>query len=91
MHHDVHAPSPEIARGARIKSQEEYQALYELSIRDNEGFWGQMGLRTIDWFRPFTAVRHGAVEDGDVAWYVNGQLNGAYNTSINDVLSSLCH
>ena len=32
-----------------------YKALYERSIRDPDGFWGEQGRR-IEWIKPYTRV-----------------------------------
>ena len=34
-----------------------YQAMYERSIKDPDGFWGEHGKR-IDWIKPFTKVKN---------------------------------
>ena len=33
----------------------------------------------LDWFAPFTKVQSGSFEEGNVAWFLNGKLNVAYN------------
>ena len=34
-------------------NEEKYRALYEQSIRDPDGFWGEQASR-IEWMKPFT-------------------------------------
>ncbi|MGH7114563.1 MAG: acetyl-coenzyme A synthetase N-terminal domain-containing protein, partial [Stellaceae bacterium] len=60
-------------------SETDYLRLYQQSIADPEGFWGEQGKR-LDWIKPFTKVKNGAFE-GDVrlAWYQDGTLNACYN------------
>lgn len=33
----------------------------------------------LTWSKPFETVRHGSFEKGDVAWFLEGELNAAYN------------
>jgi acetyl-CoA synthetase len=33
----------------------------------------------LSWSKPFETVRHGSFEDGDVAWFLEGELNACYN------------
>ncbi|MEL6299180.1 MAG: acetate--CoA ligase [Pseudomonadota bacterium] len=57
-----------------------YQELYERSIRDPEGFWGEMGKR-IDWMTPYTKVKNTTFGPGEVSikWYEDGVTNVCYN------------
>ncbi|MBL4893414.1 MAG: acetate--CoA ligase [Emcibacter sp.] len=59
---------------------EKYQALYERSIEDPEGFWGEMGQR-IDWISPYTQVKDVsfAKDDLHINWYKDGTLNASVN------------
>ena len=56
-----------------------YIRLYEQSLRDPDGFWGEQGKR-LHWMKPFTKVKN-ARFTGDVSikWYEDGTLNAAYN------------
>lgn len=58
---------------------ETYLKMYEQSIKDPEGFWGEHAKR-IDWFQPWTKVKDGSF-DGDVRirWFIDGKLNVSYN------------
>ena len=69
----------EFAARARYR-REDYQRLYEESVRDPAGFWGRMGQR-IDWMRPYTKVKDVSYDARDfhVRWYEDGQLNVAAN------------
>jgi acetyl-CoA synthetase len=33
----------------------------------------------LTWDKPFTTVRHGGFKDGDVSWFLEGELNACYN------------
>jgi acetyl-CoA synthetase len=46
---------------------DKYKEMYERSVKDPEGFWGEMGKR-LDWIKPYT-----------IKWYEDGVLNVAAN------------
>ena len=55
-------------------------ALYERSVADPQGFWGEIGRR-IDWIKPYTKVKNTSFGPGDVSikWFEDGTLNVAAN------------
>jgi acetyl-CoA synthetase len=57
-----------------------YRALYERSVKDPDGFWGEQGRR-LTWTRPYTKVGNWSFGPGNVSikWYEDGVLNVAYN------------
>jgi len=58
-------------------SFEEYKKLWQQSIDDMEGFWGEQA-KSLDWFKPFDKVW----EKTDLfpgKWFVGGKLNVCYN------------
>lgn len=65
--------------GANIKSAADYKEKYQKSVDDPAGFWGDLGTRFIDWFRPYDEVMSGSFQSGDICWFKNGKLNVAYN------------
>lgn len=72
-------PPADIAANAYIDAAK-YDALYERSITDPEGFWGEMADR-IDWFKKPTKIKDTsfAADDLHVKWYEDGILNACYN------------
>ncbi len=60
-------------------SEADYLRLYQHSLDDPDGFWGEHGNR-LDWIKPYTNVKDASF-DGDVriAWYEDGTLNACYN------------
>jgi len=76
---EVIQPPEKSQKRAHIKSMSEYREMYERSIHDSDAFWKEMGESHLDWFRPFTQVQSGSFDTGDVAWFLNGQLNACYN------------
>jgi acetyl-CoA synthetase len=77
----VFHPSKEFVEKARLKSMDEYKKMWERSIKDPAGFWGEMASKHIDWFKKWD----GAVEEysfKDKIWlkyFVGGKLNITYN------------
>jgi acetyl-CoA synthetase len=57
-----------------------YKALYERSVNDPDGFWGENGRR-IDWIKPFTQVKNTRFDTHNVSikWFEDGTLNVAAN------------
>jgi acetyl-CoA synthetase len=75
----LHPVTPEWAARAWVDDKG-YRTLYERSISDPEGFWGEIGRR-IDWIKPFTKVKNTTFGPGDVSikWFEDGTLNVAAN------------
>jgi acetyl-CoA synthetase len=61
-------------------NEAEYRALYDRSIKDPDGFWGEHGKR-IDWFKPYTKVKNTSFDSHRVSikWYEDGLTNVALN------------
>src|SRR5499427_3319934 len=59
---------------------ERYLELYERSLEDPNGFWGEMGKR-IDWIKPYTRVKNTSYDPHNVSikWYEDGTLNVCAN------------
>ncbi len=80
MSHNELFPVPEsYAAGAHVDN-EKYLEMYQRSVEDPEGFWGEHGKR-IDWFTPYTKVKDVSFGESDlhVKWYYDGTTNAAYN------------
>jgi len=75
----LYLPSEASREGAHVASMEEYQRLYHQSITHPENFWRERALLDLDWFHPFEQVRDCDWEHGQVAWFLNGQLNACHN------------
>jgi acetyl-CoA synthetase len=59
--------------------QAQYKKLYEQSIRDPEGFWGEQGKR-LDWIKPYTKVKDTSYAGKvHIRWYYDGKLNASVN------------
>lgn len=73
-------PIPDaIARDAHINA-DKYKALYEASITDPEGFWGEQGA-ALKWSKPFSKVKNTSFEYPDVSikWFEDGEMNVCEN------------
>ncbi len=85
MHHAQHPHDQiipvrdEIAAAAHI-NQADYEKLYQRSLQDPEGFWGEVGQR-LDWIEPYTQVKDVSfnLDDLHIRWYYDGVLNVCAN------------
>mgnify|MGYP000875000928 FL=1 len=59
---------------------DKYLAMYERSVKDPVGFWGEMGQR-LDWIKPYTKVKNTSFDPHNVSikWYEDGVLNVSAN------------
>lgn len=57
-----------------------YKEMYERSVSDPDGFWGDEGKR-LEWMKPYTKVKNTTFEYPDVSikWYEDGTLNVSAN------------
>ena len=57
-----------------------YFKMYEQSVSDPEGFWGEQGKR-IHWTKPYSQVKDVSYGPGDVhiKWYADGTTNACFN------------
>ncbi|MCX8091415.1 MAG: acetate--CoA ligase [Verrucomicrobiae bacterium] len=74
-------PSPEVVKRAYINA-EQYQRMYERSIRDPDGFWLEQ-CSALEWFRKPTVGRKyvwdTAARKIQHTWFEDGQLNVSVN------------
>ncbi|KAG5966744.1 Acetyl-coenzyme A synthetase [Claviceps cyperi] len=62
-----------------LASFEEYQELYQESIKNPNKFWAERARELLTWYRDFDTVSSGTLTDGNVTWFNEGQLNASYN------------
>ncbi len=67
------APPQRVKDNAYIK---DYDSVYAYSIRDPEGFWGQIA-NELEWFAPWDKVREFNLPEHK--WFVNGKTNITLN------------
>ncbi|MDE3104359.1 MAG: acetate--CoA ligase [Acidobacteriota bacterium] len=72
-------PPAAFAAQAHIKSLAEYEAMYQRSVQDPEGFWAE-AAGELEWFAPWTRVLEPGGPSGSGAkWFVGGKLNLCHN------------
>ncbi|WP_299438381.1 acetate--CoA ligase [uncultured Rhodospira sp.] len=78
---EVHVfPVPEATAASAHIDAAKYKEMYQRSISDPEGFWGEHGKR-IDWIKPYTQVKDVSYDPHDVhiRWFHDGTLNVSAN------------
>lgn len=53
--------------------------MYKESIEDPDSFWGRQARDLLSWSRDFSKVRYGNLIQGNVSWFLEGQLNASFN------------
>ncbi len=74
----VFYPPEELSRQAYIKSLKEYKEIYQRSLSDPEGFWGE-AAEQLDWYEKWDKVLVEDFAEGKHEWFVGGKLNVSYN------------
>ena len=69
-------PPEEFSKRARVKSLDEYRAMYERAERDPAAFWGEQA-KILDWFEEPRSVLEWNLPHAK--WFAGGKLNVAYN------------
>ncbi|WP_119679300.1 acetate--CoA ligase [Indioceanicola profundi] len=79
MSNTSYFPVPDELAGSAWVDAAKYQQMYDRSISDPEGFWGEHGRR-IHWFKPYTVVKDTSFTgDVKIRWFADGTTNVAYN------------
>jgi len=71
-------PSEEFRNRAYIKDMGTYKEMYDRSIKDPEGFWGDLA-KEFTWFGTWDKVRDFDFTQGEIKFYAGGKTNIAYN------------
>jgi len=68
-----------VAKNAWIDN-DKYLEMYQQSIDDPEGFWGEQGKR-INWIKPYSQIKDVSYgpDDVHIKWYFDGTLNASAN------------
>jgi acetyl-CoA synthetase len=72
----VFPPAAEFAAQANIRSEEEYNRMWNRAKDDPAGFWGEMA-GNLHWFRKWDKVLDGAMPN--TKWFTGGKINASYN------------
>jgi len=75
---DIYDVKPQVRERAHIRSMDEYRRLYQRSLDDPAGYWGEQA-QILDWFHPWDQVLDTDYEQVDFSWYSGGRLNASYN------------
>jgi len=74
----VFNPPKEFSERAYIRNLVEYKEIYQWSIDDPEGFWGEMAEQ-LDWYKKWDKVLVENFKEGKHEWFVGGKLNVSHN------------
>jgi acetyl-CoA synthetase len=79
MSDKVYPVKADWANGAWIDNAK-YEELYQRSVTDPNGFWGEAGKR-LDWIKPYTRVKNTSFDPHNVSikWFEDGTLNVSAN------------
>ncbi len=74
----VYPVPPEFAARAHI-NEEQYRDMYQRSIDDPDGFWGQQAEAFISWYKPWDKVLEWDFNEPRIEWFAGAGLNASYN------------
>ena len=71
-------PVPANFKDAHINA-ERYQAMYQRSIDDPDGFWAEQAELFLSWEQPWDKVVSYDFVKGEAQWFAGGKLNVSVN------------
>jgi len=74
----VYPVSPAFAASAHI-SETQYREMYQQSIDDPDGFWGEQANAFLSWYKPWDKVLDWDFNDPRIQWFQGAELNASYN------------
>ena len=77
MTHTV--PVPDFMLDRCYIGHDQYNAMYDRSIDDPEGFWSEQADKFIDWYEKWHTIRDVDFSAGLVRWFDGAKLNVSYN------------
>jgi acetyl-CoA synthetase len=61
-------------------TEQQYNEMYQRSIDDPDGFWGEQAEKYLTWSKPWDKVTDWSFQgDVHIKWFEGGKLNAAYN------------
>lgn len=71
---------PEFAAQANVNA-EQYKEMYDRSIKDPEGFWGEQAEKYLTWFKPWNKVSDWSFDQDNlgIKWFEGAKINVSYN------------
>ena len=70
--------SAETARAAHADN-DKYLEMYQRSVDDPEGFWGEQANELVSWFKPWDRVMDVDYHKAHIKWFEGAKLNVCYN------------
>ena len=72
-------PSLDFVKDAEINNLRSYKAIYNWSVRDPEGFWGQLAEQ-LDWHKKWDKfLEYDFRDNPEVRFFIGGKINVCYN------------
>ena len=76
--HSEWVKRPDSAMQGTNCTAEQYEALYDRSIEDADGFWAEQAER-LDWFEKPSKIGNWSFDPVDIKWFEDGTLNICHN------------
>jgi len=70
---------PEAFAQNALLDKASYEAMYEKSISDPDGFWAEQAEKFLDWDKTWDTVLDWDYSKGHIRWFEGGKLNACYN------------
>lgn len=74
----IYPVSAETAAQAHIDAAK-YKAMYQRSVEDPDGFWGDAAEEFLTWSKKWDKVSDWDFNDANIKWFQGGKLNVSYN------------
>jgi acetyl-CoA synthetase len=73
-------PVSETFKQSSLLTDEQYREMYQYSVTDPEGFWGEHA-RLLEWYKQPTKIKNTSFSATDISikWFEDGELNASYN------------
>ncbi len=72
-------PVPASVKASTLCDNDAYLSMYQRSVEDPAGFWGDMAAQYLDWDSPWQSVCDWDFSNGDATWFEGGRLNVSVN------------
>ena len=69
----------EFQKTALVNSFEQYQEMYDRSLNDADGFWGEEAEKRLHWYKKWDSVQNHDFANAKIRWFEGGKLNVSYN------------
>lgn len=70
-------PPADFVDQAHIRSEQQYEQMWQRAKDDPAGFWGELATKNLAWSKPFDQVMTGAMPE--TKWFTGGKLNASVN------------